>query len=214
MIIIDRNEIHCKAILLDFDGTLVDSEPMLVRLWIDICESKKLQVEPKLIAELVRGRPATKIIDDLFQNFNGHDKSLILKQLESMEEVAQYKLMQGALDFIIQARNNGLLLGIVTTSWREKVENVLASYSIKELFSVIITREDVINLKPNPDPYFLAEKSIKIAREELITIEDSSSGVLSSKAAGIRCVGFGNVSLLEYGADFIVSAFNLIKLVK
>jgi sugar-phosphatase len=207
MLIINENVLPCDGILLDFDGTLVDSEPTLLSLWVDICKERDKLLDSNLIETVVRGRPATKIVTDLFPNLDEAEKHALLQALELKEEVAPYNIMDGAYEFIYSAKAKGIVLGIVTTSWRAKVWNVLNRFNIGHLFSVIVTREDVAKLKPDPEPYLTAVRLIGIDPSRLVAFEDSSTGVTSVKAAGIRCIGFGHESSQESGADFAIPAF-------
>lgn len=212
MLIINNDQLPCKGLLLDFDGTLIDSDPALVDLWVDVCKEKNSPVNSDHIGKLVQGRPATKIIVDLFPGIEQNEITAILKELEAKEEVALYKMMEGACDFLHAVSSLGITLGIVTSSWQAKVWNVLNRYNIGHLFSVIVTREEVSNLKPDPEPYILAEKLIGINRNNLLAVEDSRTGIVSAKAAGMRCIGYGTESLIEHGADIVIPAFGAIKL--
>lgn len=211
MLIVNNDSLSCSGLLLDFDGTLVDSEPMLVSLWIDLCKERGKLVDSNLMGELIHGRPATMVVQDLFPDIGETETNRFLKDLESKEEVAPYNLMDGACEFIRSAHEKSISLGIVTTSWPAKVWNVLDRFKIGHLFSVIVTREDVSKLKPDPEPYLVAEKRIGINRSNLVAFEDSWTGIVSAKAAGMRCIGFGQESLREFGVDFVVPAFSCIK---
>jgi HAD superfamily hydrolase (TIGR01509 family) len=211
MLIVNDTVVPCRGLLIDFDGTLVDSESTLLNLWIDMCKERNSLVDADLIRNLVHGRPATKIVGELFPNIDEAEASAILKYLEDKEEVAPYNMMNGACEFIRSANAMGITLGIVTSSWRAKVWNVLNRFDIGHLFSAIVTREDVSKLKPDPEPYVVAQKLVDIDHGLLIALEDSRTGIISAKAAGIHCIGFGPESLREFGADFVASAFSCIR---
>src|SRR5262245_40087797 len=130
MILVNNAVVPCNGVLIDFDGTLVDSESALLGLWIDICASRQLSKDPTEVAYLVRGRPATRIIVDLVPDLSDGEQRQVLEALERKEEVAPYELMAGAKKFVVDAKRAELSLGIVTTSWREKVRNVTDRYSI------------------------------------------------------------------------------------
>jgi HAD superfamily hydrolase (TIGR01509 family) len=212
MLIINGNALPCDGLLIDFDGTLVDSESTLLDLWIDVCKERNSLADTDMIRKLVHGRPATKIVRDLFPDISEAEVDVALKDLEAKEEVALYNMMEGSCEFIRSAKAMGITLGIVTSSWRAKVWNVLNRFDIGHLFSVIVTREDVSKLKPDPEPYHVAEKLVGINRNSLVALEDSRTGIASAKDAGIRCIGFGPESLREFGADFVVPTFDCIKL--
>lgn len=204
-------EIDCGGILLDFDGTLVDSESTLLRLWADVVRLEGIEKSMGDLSSIVRGRPATKIVSDLIPAVDADRTKAILHALEVREEAGPYALMPGAVDFVANAKKSGLLVGIVTSSWTKKVLNVLNSHGITNLFDLIVTREDVSNLKPSPEPYVLAIKKSKLESHQLIAVEDSDSGVISAIRAGLPCIGFQYLGKMSNDIVCTVDKFDQLK---
>ena len=88
---------------------------------------------------------------------------------------------------------------------------VFNKYEIKKYFDVIITGEDTIRHKPDPEPFFKALASTGKLASELFIIEDSPNGIIAGKAAGCFVAGittsFNKEILKKAGADIIVNDF-------
>jgi len=65
---------------------------------------------------------------------------------------------------------------------------ILNHFKIKKLFKIIITAQDITKGKPDPEPYLITAKKLQKNPKNCLAIEDSQSGVLSAKAAGMKCI--------------------------
>ena len=95
-----------------------------------------------------------------------------------------------ALNFELlkQLKNKGLRLALVSTSRRKFIEILLSKLNIKDMFEVVISREDVKNLKPDPEAYNKALSLLNISCDNCITIEDSERGIKASTDANIKTI--------------------------
>lgn len=91
-------------------------------------------------------------------------------------------------ELLKQLKNNGLRLALVSTSRRKFINILLNKLDIKDLFEVVISREDAVNLKPSPDAYIMALNLLKITSDNCIALEDSERGIKSSKDACIKTI--------------------------
>jgi len=86
---------------------------------------------------------------------------------------------------LIQELSGKVPLALVTGSLRAEAHVALIALGIKDCFSVIICAEDVKEGKPNPEGYLQAQKALSVSKDECVIVEDSPSGVLAAKNAGI-----------------------------
>ena len=70
-----------------------------------------------------------------------------------------------------------------------------------EVFSTSITIEDVENSKPHPEPYLKAAEILGASPAKCIVFEDSVPGFLSARAAGMTCIGVGEIALNAEGEE-------------
>ncbi|MBI1908782.1 MAG: HAD family phosphatase [Deltaproteobacteria bacterium] len=189
-----------KAILFDFDGVLVDNEPIHLKMF------------QKVLAE--EGVRLTR--QDYYTKYLGMDDkgcfSAVLKAAGRPTSVAylhlltrrktrcykefvakHLKFLPGVKEFIQEASKNSCL-GIVSGALREEILLILGLGGLKKYFSVIVSAEDVKNGKPNPEGYLLGLKKLsafhkeKIFPRETLVVEDSLWGIEAAHRAGIKCL--------------------------
>lgn len=114
------------------------------------------------------------------------DKAIEITEKIVQNEINRFKNVEQKLDMLKQLKLLGLKLGCVTNSVKSFAESILNIVKQKDMFDVIITREDVQNRKPNPDCYLLAMKLLNVDSNNVLCVEDSDKGVMTAKAARIQ----------------------------
>lgn len=177
-----------KLALIDLDGTLADSLDILRVVFSEIAMEYKF-----------------KFSEDDFHRFNGPsiaqiaciivDKYGLKIDVDSVIDKYQEVLFKtylnapitnGAESFIKILKCHGSKIGIVTSNNRQLTCAWLENRNLMEYVDIIITSDDVICTKPDPEPYKRALKKANVNSIEAIAIEDSESGVQSAVSAGIR----------------------------
>lgn len=196
-----------KAFLFDVDGTLADTERDGHRVafnmafadaglnwdWDEKHYGHLLSVtggKERMRFHATENDPAflkqpnvDKIIARLHKRKNTHYKFLL--------ENGAVNLRSGVVRLIDEARKEGLLLAIATTTSIENVECLVQSQlgnDALEWFSVIAAGDMVANKKPAPDVFLLAMKELNLGTDECIAFEDSYNGLLSATAAGLKSI--------------------------
>ena len=101
-------------------------------------------------------------------------------------------MLPGVTEYLSQAKQLGLKLGIASSSNRSWVEGNLTSRGIIHHFDSISVSEDVSNVKPDPELYLLAASRLGTTPDNALAIEDSANGVMAAKRAGMFCVAVPN----------------------
>ena len=83
-------------------------------------------------------------------------------------------------------------MAIASSSPKNQIDIVISKFGIKKYFHAVISRDDVKKLKPHPDIYLKAVKNLKENSSECIALEDSESGVLAAKNAGVYVIAVPN----------------------
>ncbi|MBV8061502.1 MAG: HAD family phosphatase [Alphaproteobacteria bacterium] len=206
-LIIDQQPIEADGYLFDLDGTLVNSETTLSEIWADILGQHGIQKTPEEVSPLIRGRMAKVFMRELIPGLSEEAYAAILHDVIEREENAPFELMPGARAFVIEAKAAGKKVGLVTSSWRAKVDKLLARHDMTDLFDITVVQEDVQKTKPDPEPYLTAIIRMNMPPSSLITFEDSRAGIQSAKQAGLRCIGYGAERLADTGADAWIHDF-------
>jgi len=184
-----------SAILFDMDGTIIDSEP----LW--------LQAEIQVMAELgchweeqdqinCLGGPMERT-EKYMQEKSGNVKPYgyfgrRLNEVMKSKFVKDLDLIPNALELITKTKEAGLKTALVTASGRELMNSALTRFP-ENSFDVTISRDDVANSKPHPEPYLLAAERLKVKIDECLVLEDSMTGIRAGLDSGAQVVAISHI---------------------
>jgi HAD superfamily hydrolase (TIGR01509 family) len=94
----------------------------------------------------------------------------------------------GAVELLDALAGRGLPLALCTSTASPHAEERLAAAGIIDRFAVIVTRSDVSNPKPHPDPYLLAARKLGREAADCVAVEDSPNGLRAGAAAGMMAL--------------------------
>ncbi|MEQ1493620.1 MAG: HAD family hydrolase, partial [Terricaulis sp.] len=97
-------------------------------------------------------------------------------------------LKAGAVDLMNALDEAGLPFALATSSRRPWVEKHFAAHGLDTRFRAVVTRQDVVEGKPHPEPYLYASKLLDVETSNVLALEDSYAGVTSAHAAGCMTV--------------------------
>lgn len=194
-----------KAILFDFNGVIINDEPIHEELIADLLLGENLRSQPGEFAEICLGRSDRACIWELLSrrgrvlSENDLDRLIAKKsvaytaKLSAMEELPSYPGLAELIEKFSQAE---LKLAVVSGALRSEVELVLERLNLRQYFPIIVAGDDITTSKPKPDGYLLAVKQLNQAYPDLalepencLAIEDTFAGIQAAKAAGISVVG-------------------------
>ena len=199
-----------KALLFDLDGTLAETDSLHLPTWVDVLLPFGIEVDEEFYRERISGRSNSKIVEDLLPDLSTEEgrKLADAKEASFRERAHELEPLPGLLDFMEEARNRGLSLGLVTNAPVENVEAILPALALGEFFDEVVLSDEVGPVKPDPAPYRAALEKLGVAPEEALAFEDSTSGIASSVAAGIPTVGIASTQApetLEDAGAFVVA---------
>lgn len=177
-----------EAILFDFDGVLVDSEPVHFACWRDILREFDLQLDWQVYCEHGIGKPDRDLMTMLCQQKNPPlDVERLLAQYPRKKDMFRSAMLarQAFTPDVkaLLAELRDYQLGVVTSSGQGEVEPILQQAGVLERFRARIYGGDVKRHKPAPDPYLLAIERLAVKRA--LVLEDSAAGETSARAAGL-----------------------------
>lgn len=209
-----------KALIFDFDGTLLDTETPEFHAWSQIYREHGTALA---LADWLEGVGTWYAFDpyvDLEQKLGRPiDRDAVKAQVKDLHEsqINDLNLREGAHHLMHDAMQRGLKLAVASSSSRKWVTGHLARYDLMPHFDAIKCRDDVGpgRSKPHPDLYLEVLRALDIAPREAIAFEDSLNGLRASKAAGIYVVAVANSitqHLPLHEADRLVHSFEEISL--
>lgn len=179
-----------NTIIFDFDGLIVDTESIWYQAYYDIIlanHGKELSIE-----QFSRCIGTHNVLDEVLRELLGD--GIDLKELDK-QTYEQYKslltepvLREGVIEYLEEAKARGLTIALASSSSRDWIESYLKKLGIYSYFSVINTRDDVTNVKPDPELYVKTLEDCQINADEAIIFEDSLNGLKAAVGAGVHCV--------------------------
>jgi beta-phosphoglucomutase len=180
--------VQYEAILFDFDGVLVDSEPVHCQCWQEILKPYGLTLDWKTYCEHGIGAADRLLLARLAQQVSPPvDLERLIAEYPRKRELFQTRMLEreafspDVLKLIRQL--NDYQLAIVTSSGQTEVESILIRAGIREYFRAAVFGGDVKKHTPDPEPYLLAVQKLGVQRA--LVVEDSDAGVASATAAGL-----------------------------
>ncbi len=180
-----------KAFLFDFDGTLADTMEDNFRAWKKACLEFNIKIK-KEDYFLLEGMKLSDVAKEILKKNNIGENSefldiLVSKKNEYYSKIAKFKVYKGVNELISELKKRDIKLAIVTASPREKLEKTVPIKFLNQ-FDCIISGDDVINGKPDPESYLKAIEKLKIKTNEAIIIENAPLGIEAAKNANIYCI--------------------------
>jgi len=211
-----------KAILMDFNGVIIDDEPLQMQAYqeilkddgIDLTEEEyysSMGMDDKTFVEAAFRRAEKEISAERIREIND------VKTAKWREIVEKEIPLFGGVENFVKKMDKEFALGIVSMARREEIEYILEKIGLRGSFLSIISAEDVSNCKPNPECYHKGFNLIDAARMtrgsnpivhgDCLVIEDSPQGIMAGKKAGLKTLGVTNTvsadRLREAGADAV-----------
>lgn len=208
---------NAKAVILDMDGVIVDSEIHWKSLgdkamseffegWSDVDNRKITGMSVRNIYRSLKDCLRVNITMKEFERKYDEMAKIVYRE--------KTKLIPGIMEFMNRLSEDKIPMALVSSSPRFWIDMVMDRFKLRKFFTLIISSDDLDGKgKPAPDIFLLAAKRLGILPKDCLVIEDSENGVESAKAAGMFCVGFRNGFNRDYNlsrADIIVDGLNKI----
>ncbi|MEJ5946059.1 HAD family phosphatase [Pseudokineococcus basanitobsidens] len=196
------------AVLLDMDGTLVDTEPVWWAAERRLVEAHGGTWTDEQAMALVGNQ--LEVSAEVLRREGGVDLGVraIVEGLAA-EVVLQLRRdprwRPGALELLTSLRERGVPLALVTMSWRP-IADALLEQLPPGTFDVVVTGDECDRGKPHPEPYLRAAAGLGVDPGRCVAVEDSPTGVASAVAAGVPTIAVPHVVDIPAGAGLTVVA--------
>lgn len=192
-----------NAVIFDFDGVIVDSEPMHQRGLKAAVESLGMSFDDEEVDGVWGGRYIG--LDDraCFRMICEHNQRPftpeVFEELSALKRTAvqqafddgELRPFPGVLELVrsVAAR---VPIAICSGARRHEIEPLVRRFGIAELLKTIVSADDVRIAKPDPEGYRLTCQRLEVRPHEAVAIEDSHRGITAGKAAGLRVIAVGH----------------------
>ena len=214
-----------RAVLLDFNGVMINDEPLHQSLIQDLLLEENLRPNLADYEQVCLGRTDRACITDLWQRqgrvvteaqVNKLLDRKAIRYRETLATLEKLPLYPGLEDVIYQIRAANLKLAVVSGARRSEIEAVLSLAGLTDRIQVIVSGDDlsVATSKPAPAAYLLAIHRLNqqcpdlhLAPSECLAVEDSFAGIEAARRAGVPVVGVAHAfpyQMIHRRADWAV----------
>ncbi|HYW41784.1 MAG TPA: HAD family phosphatase [Bryobacteraceae bacterium] len=178
------------AILFDFDGVLIDSEPMHCACWAEVLAPLGVRLEWGWYRDNCIGVDDREMLRMMAARADPpRDWREMWDQYPAKQKVFRSRMIQASpfppgLPAFLDGLRPRYKMAVVTSSARAEIEPLLEAGGLLGFFDTLVCGREADRLKPAPDPYLLAARRLD-ARAPLV-VEDSAAGIASGRAAGFE----------------------------
>jgi len=179
-----------KAVIFDMDGVLVDSMPYHADAWAAVFARVGIKIQREDIYK-IEGSNHIGIIRLVFEKAGRVPEpedfhKLAEEKKEIFLKINKATVFEGIYE-LIDILKNKYALAVVSGSDKAVVKELIGRF-FPDIFSVMVTGNDVKEGKPSPLSYLKAVEMLKVRKDECIVIENAPLGVESAKRAGLYCI--------------------------
>jgi len=181
-----------KAVFFDMDGVLIDSEMFYMKGTYDWISKKGFNGELEDTFRLI-GTNMEGTYNLLYEMLN---KKYTISEIEEenrkyfLEHPIDYKAILNPFvkEILIFLKEHKIKIAVCSSSPKKTIEKALKECEILEYFDFIVSSDEVKKSKPNPDVYLKACEFLKVSKEDVFVIEDSTMGIEAGKNANIKVI--------------------------
>lgn len=169
-----------KLAIFDLDGTLFDTKDVNYNAYQNAIRMAKIDVKIDYddFCKLYNGKNYREFLPKVIPNISEEQLKKIHNFKKNIYQEYLDKAKKNELLFLmIEEIKEKFYISIVTNASKKNVEDILEKFSVKNLFDLLITQEDVENSKPSAEGFLKAMNYFNISKENTIIFEDSEIGI-------------------------------------
>ena len=185
-----------RAVIFDFDGLIIETERPSYQSWVEVYQSFGQPLPFKTWSTIIgttRGDFNPRLELEKLVNDEIDWESVELRRMAHENALIEAQpVLPGVVDYLKQARDLGLKIGMASNSSCRWVIGHLTRIGLVGYFDCIRAADDTRHLKPDPELYLSVLGSLQVSAGDTIAFEDSPIGIRAAKAAGVYCVAVPN----------------------
>ena len=177
-----------NTVLFDFDGTLVNTNDVIIASWQHTYMHYRGREESIEIITSCFGEPLLITMEREFPGVDPQESAEVYRTYQQQNAHLLVKIFPGIVDLLKALKEAGYRMGIVTSRTRESALRYMDMFGITEYFEAMVTCDDTTVHKPNPEPILLGLEKMGITKGEAIMIGDSPFDIKCANNAGVKSV--------------------------
>lgn len=192
-----------EAVIFDFDGLLVNTEELRLISFRKFLKKygKRFNKKDYLLTMTSKApMSTTKLLKEKYE-LKGKIEKLHAERINSFNELFESRLafMEGVDELLKRVRNWPIKCAIASGRIRPYVVDGLTRLDVIDVFSVIVTPEDLVvsEGKPDPEIFLIAARKLEVDPKNCLVLEDAPHGIEAAKAAGMKAIFVPNAKFVE-----------------
>ena len=180
-----------QAVIFDMDGTLLDTESVFKTIVFEVCTDLGYEMTEAVHLSMVGGsheRTNQLLVEAYGVTFPYalfDERCRVIMRERSHGGVP---VKTGARELVSELHARNIPMAVATSSRQPHAQIHLGAAGLLDMFETVVTRDDVVNPKPHPEPYLTAARRLGVDPLTCLALEDSYSGVRAAHAAGMQTV--------------------------
>ena len=180
-----------QAVIFDMDGTLLDTESVFKTIVFEVCTDLGFEMTEAVHLSMVGGsheRTNQLLVEAYGVTFPYalfDERCRVIMRERSHGGVP---VKTGARELVSELHARNIPMAVATSSRQPHAQIHLGAAGLLDMFETVVTRDDVVNPKPHPEPYLTAARRLGVDPLTCLALEDSYSGVRAAHAAGMQTV--------------------------
>ena len=177
-----------KAVLFDFDGTIMDTNTIILESWKHTFNTVlgRDPVREEIVATF--GEPLEVTMGKLFPDRDTAEMVNVYRSYQRHIYQKDITLFPGMKEVVTKLKERGYKIAIVTSRFWESTQQGLYKFDISDMIDAVVSAEDTTIHKPDPTPCLLCLEKLGIGPDEAIMVGDSKFDILCARNAGVKSV--------------------------
>ncbi len=177
-----------KAVLFDFDGTIADTNEIILKSWRYIY---KMYLGRECRDEEIVGTFGEVLVDTLSERFPNENINEVLVNFRDYQKTyfeEEIVLFDGMKELVAELNERGYMTAIVTSRIKSQTLVGLKKFGMISMFDAFVSAEDTSAHKPDPAPVLIALEKLGIKPRDAIMVGDSKNDIKCAHNAGVKAV--------------------------
>ena len=177
-----------KAVLFDYDGTLMDTNDIILESWQHTFRRLTGEECPEEKLYPTFGEPLRDTMKAFFPEEDTDACVAIYREYQSDFYHKEIRMFPGMKELIFELKQKGYLTALVTSRAPGSTAEGLKKYGLTDAFDAVVTCGDTDKHKPDPEPIFICTRKLCIEPREAMMVGDTTFDILCGKRAGTKTV--------------------------
>jgi HAD superfamily hydrolase (TIGR01549 family) len=180
------------ALIFDWDGTLADSRRVVVASFQKALSDLDCEISDVFIEKRI-GIGSTETFKEILHSCKTIFDEALIRRLVKLKVRNEIEMSEGITLFngafhLLRFLQGRIRLGLASMNDRAVIEQLLRVMSLNKFFSAVVTADNVVYSKPNPEIFLKCAGELNCVPERCVVVEDSVFGVEASKLANMSCI--------------------------